>query len=89
MRTFFSVGCVLLVPFTLIVLRHALALHAASPMPFCAIKFDCGCGAGEIYICRKLAENSVLTLLSLGLILTRARPSCLRHSLSNRLPGGA
>ncbi len=27
---------------------------------FCGIRFDCGCGTGEVYICWKLAENLAL-----------------------------
>src|ERR1035437_9006029 len=42
---------VMLVPFTLMVLKRALALAATSGIPFCAVKFDCGCGAGEVFIC--------------------------------------
>src|SRR5438046_2466436 len=32
----------MLVPFTVIVLRRALAMAAERSLPFCAIKFDCG-----------------------------------------------
>ncbi|MCX7723576.1 MAG: DoxX family membrane protein [Verrucomicrobiae bacterium] len=41
----------MLIPFTIVVLRHALRLQAAANIPFCAVKFDCGCGTGEVYIC--------------------------------------
>lgn len=75
------VSGVMLVSFTLLVLRRALALHASGSLPFCAIKFDCGCGAGEIFICRKLAENTALALVSLGLVFLRRHPVCLRPSL--------
>ena len=71
----------MLVPFTLVVLHHALQLHAAGSLPFCAIKFDCGCGAGEVFICRKLAENTVLTLASLFLVWRRDHRFALRASL--------
>src|ERR1043166_7367043 len=54
----------MLVPFTIIVLRRALAIHTAQAIPLCAVKFDCGCGNGEVWICRKLVENSLLILLS-------------------------
>lgn len=52
---------VMLVPFTWLVWRHAWALHVGLQIPFCGVKFDCGCGLGEVYICPKLAENLVLT----------------------------
>jgi len=63
------------------VLRRALELQTGSGLPFCAIKFDCGCGAGEVLICRKLAENVLLTLLSLGLIFLRHHRLALRPVL--------
>ena len=72
---------VMLVPFTILVLQRALALQAASALPFCAIKFDCGCGAGEVFICWKLAENTLLALVSIWLIVAGSRKFCLRHAL--------
>jgi uncharacterized membrane protein YphA (DoxX/SURF4 family) len=72
---------VMLVPFTLLVLKRALALAATSGIPFCAVKFDCGCGAGEVFICHKLVENTVLLLLAALLLIGRGRPLCLRYSL--------
>jgi uncharacterized membrane protein YphA (DoxX/SURF4 family) len=71
----------MLIPFTIIVFLRALAMHQAGGLPFCAIKFDCGCGSGEVLICRKLFENTLLTLLSLGLIFWRKDRLCLRHNL--------
>jgi uncharacterized membrane protein YphA (DoxX/SURF4 family) len=71
----------MLIPFTIIVFLRALAMREAGGLPFCAIKFDCGCGAGEVLICRKLAENTLLTLISIGLIFWRKDRLCLRHSL--------
>ena len=71
----------MLVPFTLIVLKRALAIAATKHMAFCAVKFDCGCGAGEVFICHKLVENTVLLLFSLWLLTGRGRQFCLRFSL--------
>ena len=65
----------MLVPFTLVVLSHAQQLQAAGNLPFCAIKFDCGCGTGEVYVCRKLVENALLTA---GCVLLLFRT---RHAL--------
>jgi len=74
----------MLVPFTLVVLNRAAAIHAAKAIPFCAIRFDCGCGAGEVVICHKLAENLGLILLS-GLVLAvRSNRWCLRYDLVAR-----
>jgi len=78
----------MLVPFTLAVLFRALEIHGAGNIAFCAIKFDCGCGAGEVLICRKLAENILLTGLSGALIFWRTHRLCLRNSLS-RMPSSA
>jgi uncharacterized membrane protein YphA (DoxX/SURF4 family) len=76
----------MLVPFSLIVLKKALALAAAQGISFCAVKFDCGCGAGEVFICHKLVENSVLLLLSAWLLTGRGQRLCLRYSLRLRRP---
>ena len=76
----------MLIPFTLAVLSRALDLHAAGGLPFCAIKFDCGCGAGEVLICRKLVENVLLIALSAALIFQRNHYLCLRHSVFKTTP---
>jgi uncharacterized membrane protein YphA (DoxX/SURF4 family) len=70
-----------LVPFTWLVWRRALALQAARAIPFCAVKFDCGCGAGEVFICHKLAENFLLILVSCWLLWGGGRLFCARHGL--------
>ena len=49
---------VMLVPFTFLVLHRALAIQSALGIAFCAVKFDCGCGTGVVFICHKLLENS-------------------------------
>jgi len=69
----------MLVPFTIGVLSRALAIQAANPIPFCAIRFDCGCGAGEVIVCYKLLENSLLILLSLWLLIGRGNRWCLQY----------
>lgn len=74
----------MLVPFTLAILQRALAMHAAGDIAFCAIKFDCGCGAGEVFICRKLFENTLLIALSAWLVFRPhhrlgLRPRLLQH----------
>jgi uncharacterized membrane protein YphA (DoxX/SURF4 family) len=71
----------MLVPFTLVVLQRALALQSVLAISFCAVKFDCGCGTGEVLICHKLVENGVLILLSGWLLMGRGRHLCARYSL--------
>ena len=71
----------MLVPFTFVVLQRALALQSVLAIPFCAVKFDCGCGTGEVLICHKLVENGGLILLSGWLLMGRGRHLCARYSL--------
>ena len=71
----------MLVPFTLLIFLRALAIQKSGGLPFCAIKFDCGCGAGEVFICRKLAENALLTLAALFLVWRREHRFGLRAAL--------
>jgi uncharacterized membrane protein YphA (DoxX/SURF4 family) len=72
---------VLLVPFTLLVLHRALLLQAALAIPFCAVKFDCGCGGGAEFICHKLLENFLLMLLAGWLLFGHGRQLSLRFNL--------
>jgi uncharacterized membrane protein YphA (DoxX/SURF4 family) len=72
---------VMLVPFTMLVLHRALLLKAAQNIPFCAVKFDCGCGTGEEFICRKLLENFLLVLLTGWLLSGHGRQLSLRFNL--------
>lgn len=76
----------LLVPFTALILKRALDIHHAGGIPFCAIKFDCGCGTGEVLICRKLVENGALTLLSIALAVQRKHRLCVWNRAT---PAGA
>ena len=71
----------MLVPFTVLVLRRALGIAEAEGLPLCAVKFDCGCGTGEVFICRKVVENSFLLLLSCWLMTGPGRHLALRFSL--------
>jgi uncharacterized membrane protein YphA (DoxX/SURF4 family) len=70
-----------LVPFTAVVWHRALILEAAKLIPFCAVKFDCGCGTGEVFICGKLLENFGLILLSCWLLSGRGRQFAWRYSI--------
>ena len=71
----------LLILFTALVWQRALAIHQAKSIALCAVRFDCGCGAGEVLACRKLVENSVLILFSALLLLVRADRWTLRYEL--------
>lgn len=54
----------LLVGFSWLVTHRAMEIMALKAIPFCAVKFDCGCGTGEEFICRKITENLVLLFLA-------------------------
>ena len=71
----------MLVPFTAIVFKRALEISADKGLPFCAVKFDCGCGGGEVLICHKLVENTLLLLLSGWLLSGAASRFCLCFSV--------
>jgi uncharacterized membrane protein YphA (DoxX/SURF4 family) len=71
----------MLVPFTAVVFKRALEIAATTHVPFCAIKFDCGCGAGAVLICHKLVENTLLLLLSAWLLAGGGRQLCLLYRL--------
>lgn len=71
----------MLVPFTIVVAQRAAEMHQASGTPFCGLRFDCGCGNGEVWICRKLAENIALTLVALFTAVIRCPRLALRYSL--------
>lgn len=71
----------MLVPFSAIVWIRALDIQSATSIAFCAIRFDCGCGGGDVNICAKLLENSFLIFLSAILLAVPARRWSLRYCL--------
>jgi uncharacterized membrane protein YphA (DoxX/SURF4 family) len=71
----------MLIPFTGLILRRAIAVAVTEHKAFCAIRFDCGCGAGEVLICSKLLENGGLIFLAFWLLFARSRRFCLRYGL--------
>jgi len=71
----------MLAPFTVVVILRALDIAHTEGKPFCAVKFDCGCGTGEILICRKIAENFLLMLMCAWLLYSRGRLLALRFDL--------
>jgi uncharacterized membrane protein YphA (DoxX/SURF4 family) len=75
----------MLVPFTFVVFKRALAISSVKAIALCSVRFDCGCGSGDVFICHKLAENSLLILLAAWLVFNRGCKLCARFSL---LQGG-
>jgi uncharacterized membrane protein YphA (DoxX/SURF4 family) len=57
--------------FSAMVLQRALQIRGATGVGFCEIRFDCGCGNGEVLVCLKLMENAVLIFLAGMLSLRR------------------
>lgn len=71
----------MLIPFSVVVLHRALGVASLDHVALCAVRFDCGCGTGEVFICRKLFENGFLILMSCGLIAGFGRQWSLRFAL--------
>ncbi len=71
----------MLAPFTFVVLKRALAISSIQHIALCAVRFDCGCGGGEVLICRKMVENVLLMLLSGWLLAGFGRRLAARFSL--------
>jgi uncharacterized membrane protein YphA (DoxX/SURF4 family) len=71
----------MLAPFTVVIVKHGLLLAAAKGTSLCLIKFDCGCGMGEVFVCNKLVENCALMLLAAWLLTGAGRKLSFRFSL--------
>jgi len=71
----------MLVPLTVLVFHRALAIQSALAIPFCMVKFDCGCGTGVVFICHKLLENFLLIMMSGWLLAGYGRQFSLRFDL--------
>jgi uncharacterized membrane protein YphA (DoxX/SURF4 family) len=72
----------MLTPLTALVLHRALEMQEAGGLAFCAVRFDCGCGTGEVGICRKLAENGLLILFGLWLAVGPRSRLALWHRMA-------
>jgi uncharacterized membrane protein YphA (DoxX/SURF4 family) len=73
--------------FTPMLFLRAWGMYTAVGHPFttfCAVKFDCGCGTGEVFICPKLAENVVLLLGALIALFSASRRFCLEGLFTRR-----
>src|SRR5437899_5050673 len=67
----------MLVPFTIVILRRALHMSQAAGLPFTSVKFDCGCGGGEVVIWQKLLENLGLVCLAAWLLTRKQGRFCV------------
>lgn len=79
---------VLLVMFTTMIVIRGLRIHSAQDIPFCAIRFNCGCGGGDVLICHKIPENLALTFLALLSLVSKSRRFCLKKDIvpAGKLP---
>ena len=68
----------MLAAFTVAVTLRAVDIHGDIGGAFCDVKFDCGCGTGEVFICTKLVENLLLLLCCVYAAISKAeRPLSL------------
>ncbi|NOT01913.1 MAG: DoxX family protein [Phycisphaerales bacterium] len=72
--------------FTTAIFWRAVGVYNAGGIAFCEIEFDCGCGAGPIVICYKLAENLSLLGMCVIALLSRSRKLAV-ESLPVRVSG--
>lgn len=74
----------MLIPFTFLVINRAKDIAAIKHIPLCAVKFNCGCGGAEMFICHKVAENAGLIALALVVVLLKPalslKPNLLRRA---------
>ncbi len=72
--------------FTGAIIWRALALAELGSLAFCAVRFDCGCGAGEVLACRKIVENGLLMSTATFLLFSKGGRLCWRHSIQAPSP---
>ncbi len=68
-----------LVGFTGAIALRAIALHRTGTAAFCSLRFDCGCGTGEVLVCLKLLENTGLCLLAALILIAPEHPFPFRR----------
>lgn len=74
----------LLVGFTTAIVVRAMGIQGATGLAFCAIQFDCGCGGGEVRVCRKILENAALVGACVVQVVSGRQRFCVWHSLAGR-----
>jgi len=70
----------MLAAFTTVVAHRAVGVAATQAIPYCSVKFDCGCGGGAEFICAKLPENIGMFLIAVWLLAGRGRSLCALYS---------
>lgn len=64
--------------------NEIMALHPDRYGWFCDVCYDCGCGTGEICICKKLTENTLLIIGALIILMAGTRRWCLEALWTRR-----
>lgn len=67
----------LLIMFTTMIVIRGVNIYHAKDIAFCAIRFNCGCGGGDVFICNKIVENVLLTLLAGVCLVSASTRWCL------------
>lgn len=83
-RSVATIFAVLLLGFTALMLKRALVIHTAEDIAFCAIAFDCGCGSGEVNICKKLAQNVGLLACAFFAVIRESHWLALKPAIFSR-----
>lgn len=83
-RTIAVLLCGLTLFFTVAVAMRGATLAEAQQLPWCGVRFDCGCGGGEVWLCSKLAENTALIVLAALAAWSRSQRWCLDGALQRR-----
>jgi uncharacterized membrane protein YphA (DoxX/SURF4 family) len=63
----------MLVVFTTAIAIRTIGIYQQGGQGFCDIAFDCGCGSGVIVICKKLAINTSLIIMSAIPLVSKSR----------------
>ena len=71
----------MLAGFTSLIIHRALDIMSVQAIPFRLVKFDCGCGTGDVIVSYKLLENCGLIILLIWLLFGQGRKFCLRYNL--------
>ncbi|MEM7262684.1 MAG: DoxX family protein [Planctomycetota bacterium] len=64
-RTSFLMVLGMLIFFTIAVYLRGTEIQQAAGLAFSEVKFDCGCGTGEVFLWKKLIENGLLIVASI------------------------
>ena len=80
----------MLVVFTPMILSRGLELYnLGAADTFCGVNFDCGCGAGVVFVCPKLLENCAMLLAAVLVVRCRRPRQNVRLPLQGGRRGGA